>query len=336
MPSSRPSLPAMMTAITIPAPGGPEALVPAQVPVPAPGPGQVLIKVAAAGVNRPDVLQRQGRYPVPPGASPLPGLEAAGEVVAVGPGAARFKLGDQVTALLNGGGYAHYAIAEEGAALPIPPGVPVQEAAAMPETFFTVWHNVFQRGALKAGETLLVHGGSSGIGTTAILLAKAFSANVIVTAGSPAKCDACAKLGADHAINYKAEDFAAAVAKATGGKGADVILDMVGGSYMARNLDAAAVDGRIVQIAFQEGAETQMNVAKLMMKRLTWTGSTLRPRTNAFKSALRADIEAKVWPLVAAGTIRPVMDRSFPLTDAAAAHRRMESGDLIGKIVLIP
>jgi len=331
-----PDLPAMMTAITIPTPGGPEALVPAQVPVPTPGPGQLLIKVAAAGVNRPDVLQRQGRYPVPPGASPLPGLEAAGDVVAAGPGASRFKPGDRITALLNGGGYAEYAIAEEGAALPVPAGLPMLEAAAIPETFFTVWHNVFQRGGLKVGETLLVHGGSSGIGTAAIKLAKAFGARIIVTAGSPAKCEACAKLGADHAIDYKTEDFVAAVAKATGGKGADVILDMVGGGYMARNLDAAAVDGRIVQIAFQEGAETQINVAKLMMKRLTWTGSTLRPRTNDFKAALRADLEAKVWPLIAAGTVRPVMDRSFPLTEAAAAHARMESGDLIGKIVLIP
>jgi len=331
-----PNLPATMTAITIPSPGGPEALLPAQVPVPAPGPGQLLIKLAAAGVNRPDVLQRQGRYPVPPGASPLPGLEAAGDVVAAGPGASRFKPGDRITALLNGGGYAEYAIAEEGAALPVPAGLPMLEAAAIPETFFTVWHNVFQRGGLKVGETLLVHGGSSGIGTAAIKLAKAFGARIIVTAGSPAKCEACAKLGADHAIDYKTEDFVAAVAKATGGKGADVILDMVGGGYMARNLDAAAVDGRIVQIAFQEGAETQINVAKLMMKRLTWTGSTLRPRTNDFKAALRADLEAKVWPLIAAGTVRPVMDRSFPLTEAAAAHARMESGDLIGKIVLIP
>ena len=330
------NLPDTMTAIVIVAPGGPEALQAVEIPVPRPGPGQLLLKAAAAGVNRPDVLQRQGRYPVPPGASPLPGLEAAGEVVAIGPGTHRFKSGDRVTALLNGGGYAQYAIIEEGAALPIPGGLPVQEAAAMPETLFTVWHNVFQRGGLRPGERLLVHGGSSGIGTTAILLGKALGAEVLVTAGSAAKCAACRTLGADYAFNYKTEDWVAAVAKATGGRGADVILDMVGGGYMARNLEAAAVDGRIVQIAFMDGAETPMNVAKLMLKRLTWTGSTLRPRTNAFKAALAADIEKMVWPLVAAGKIRPVMDQSFPLRNAAAAHRRMEAGDHIGKIVLLP
>ena len=330
------NLPDTMTAIVIAAPGGPEALQTVEIPVPRPGPGQLLLKVAAAGVNRPDVLQRQGRYPVPPGASPLPGLEAAGEVVAIGPGTHRFKSGDRVTALLNGGGYAQYAIIEEGAALPIPGGLPVQEAAAMPETLFTVWHNVFQRGGLRPGERLLVHGGSSGIGTTAILLGKAFGAEVLVTAGSAAKCAACRTLGADYAFNYKTEDWVAAVAKATGGRGADVILDMVGGGYMARNLEAAAVDGRIVQIAFMDGAEIPMNVAKLMLKRITWTGSTLRPRTNAFKAALAADIEKMVWPLVAAGKIRPVMDQSFPLRNAAAAHRRMEAGDHIGKIVLLP
>ena len=330
-----PKLPETMTAIAISAPGGPEVLQAVELPVPKPGPGQLLLKVAAAGVNRPDVLQRQGRYPVPPGASLLPGLEAAGEVVAVGTETRRFKVGDVVTGLLNGGGYAQYAILEEGAALPVPAGLSMREAAAMPETFFTVWHNVFQRGCLKAGERLLVHGGSSGIGTTAILLGKAFGAEVLVTAGSAAKCAACLKLGADHAIDYKAGDWVAAVASLTGGKGADVILDMVGGGYMARNLEAAAVDGRIAQIAFLDGADTPMNVAKLMMKRLTWTGSTLRPRTNAFKAMLAAELEAKVWPLVAAGKIRPVMDQSFPLREAAAAHRRMEGGDHIGKIVLV-
>jgi putative PIG3 family NAD(P)H quinone oxidoreductase len=328
-------IPETMTAITIPVPGGPEALTPATMPVPRPGPGQLLLKVAAAGVNRPDVLQRQGLYPVPPGASPLPGLEAAGEVVALGDGTRRYKVGDSVTALLNGGGYAEYALVEEGAALPVPSGLSMTEAAALPETVFTVWHNVFERGGLQAGETLLAHGGSSGIGTTAIQLAKAFGAKVIVTAGSPEKCAACVALGADHAIDYRAEDFVAAVAKATGGAGADVILDMVGGSYMARNLDAAAPDGRIVQIAFQEGARTDMNVSKLMMKRLTWTGSTLRPRTNAFKARLASEIEAKLWPLVAAGKLRPVMNSTFPLAEAAAAHARMESGSLIGKIVLV-
>ncbi len=330
-----PTIPDAMTAITIPQPGGPEALTPARAPVPQPGRGQLLIKVAAAGVNRPDVLQRQGLYPVPPGASPLPGLEAAGEVVAVGADARRYQVGDAVTALLNGGGYAEYALVEEGAALPIPAGLTMIEAAALPETVFTVWHNVFQRGGLKAGERLLVHGGSSGIGTTAIQLAKAFGAEVIVTAGSEEKCAACVALGADHAIDYRQEDFVAAVQKVTAGKGVDVILDMVGGAYMARNLDAAAPDGRIVQIAFQSGATLEMNVAKLMMKRLTWTGSTLRPRTNAFKAQLAAEVERHVWPLVVAGTMRPVIDRTFPLADAAAAHARMEAGAHIGKIVLV-
>jgi len=273
---------------------------------------------------------------LPPNASPLPGLEAAGEVVAVGPGVTRFGVGAMVTALLNGGGYAEFALVEEGAALPVPAGLPLAEAAAIPETFFTVWHNVFQRGGLKAGETLLVHGGSSGIGTTAILLGKAFGATVIVTAGSPDKCAACMKLGADHAVDYRAEDFVAAVSRITEGKGADLILDMVGGAYVGRNMEAVAFDGRIVQIAFLEGGEVPVNLGKLMMKRLTWTGSMLRPRTNAFKAALRAEIEAKVWPLVTAGRVRPVMDRTFPLKDAAAAHRRMESGELIGKMVLIP
>lgn len=331
-----PNLPATMLAITIPVPGGPEALVLASAPVPMPGPHQLLIKVAAAGVNRPDVLQRQGRYPVPANASPLPGLEAAGEIAAIGADVTGFRPGDRVTALLNGGGYAAYALAPEGAALPVPAGLPLVEAAALPETVFTVWHNVFQRGGLKAGETLLVHGGSSGIGTTAIQLAKAFGATVIVTAGLAEKCEACVRLGADHAIDYKTEDFVAAVARMTGGKGADLILDMVGGSYIARNLEAAAFDGRIVQIAFLESAETPVNVGKLMFKRLTWTGSTLRPRTDAFKAALRADIEAKVWPLVAAGKVRPVIERTFALAEAAAAHARMESGELIGKLVLLP
>jgi len=236
---------------------------------------------------------------------------------------------------LNGGGYAQYAVADEGAALPIPPGVSLIEAAALPETVFTVWHNVFERGGLKAGERLLVHGGSSGIGTVAIQLAKAFGAEVLVTAGSPEKCAACRALGADHAIDYRTEDFVAAVAKATGGKGADVILDMVGGSYMARNLEAAAVDGRIVQIAFQTGASLDMNVSKLMMKRLTWTGSTLRPRANDFKARLAGEIERHVWPLLASGKLRPVMDQQFPLAEAAAAHARMEVGSHIGKIVLL-
>ena len=333
MPS--PSLPESMTAVVIDKPGGPEVLVPRTLPVPRPGPGQVLLKVAAAGVNRPDVLQRQGLYPVPPGASPLPGLEAAGEVAAVGDGTIRFKPGDRITALLNGGGYAQYAVVEEGSALPVPASLPIEQAAAIPETFFTVWHNVFERGALQSGERILVHGGASGIGTTAILLGKAFGAEVLVTAGGPERCAACRKVGADHAIDHRSEDYVQAVAKATGGKGVDVILDMVGGPYMARNLDAAAPDGRIVQIAFLQGPRLEMDVGKLMLKRLTWTGSTLRPRTNAFKAHLARELEAKVWPLIAAGKLRPVMDQTFPLAQAAAAHARMEAGSHIGKIVLV-
>ena len=331
-----PAIPETMTAIAIARPGGPEVLVPTTMAVPKPAAGQLLIKVAAAGVNRPDIMQRQGNYPVPPGASPLPGLEASGEVVAAGPGTTRFQIGDTIAALLNGGGYAQYALVEEGSALPVPAGLTAMEAAAMPETFFTVWHNVFERGALKAGETLLVHGGSSGIGTTAIQLGKAFGAEVIVTAGSAGKCAACVALGARHAIDYRTQDFVAEVARLTGGKGADVILDMVGGSYAARNLDAAAMDGRIVQIAFLEGPNVEMSIAKLMLKRLTWTGSTLRPRTNAFKAHLAAELEAKVWPMAAAGKLKPVMDHSFPLENAADAHRRMEAGSHIGKIVLVP
>ena len=330
------TLPETMTAITITAPGGPDVLQPATVAVPKPGTGQLLMKVMAAGVNRPDVLQREGKYPVPPGASPLPGLEAAGEVVALGPECQRYAVGDKITALLNGGGYAEFAIAEEGAALPVPSGLSMTEAGAIPETFFTVWHNVFERGGLKAGETLLVHGGSSGIGTTAIMLGKAFGADVLVTVGSVEKSKACVRLGARVAINYNTWDFVEAVAESTGGKGANVILDMVGGSYMTRNLDAAAMDGRIVQIAFLDGPVLEMNVAKLMMKRLTWTGSTLRPRTNAFKAHLASELEQKVWPLIASGKLRPVMDQTFSLVQAAAAHRRMEAGTHIGKIVLVP
>ena len=328
------TLPATMTAIAIRAPGGPEVLVPEQRPVPAPGPGEVLVKVAAAGVNRPDVMQRMGLYPPPKGATDIPGLEIAGTVVALGAGVTRWKSGDQVTALVVGGGYAEYCLAVETHALPIPPALSAVEAAAMPETFFTVWHNVFERGGLKAGETLLVHGGSSGIGTTAILLAKSFGARVMVTAGSEEKCEACRKLGADLAINYKAEDFVAAVKQATGGKGAEVILDMVGGDYIERNYEAAAVEGRVVQIAFQGAAKATVNYMRLMLKRLHHTGSTLRARANADKAAIAGAIEAKVWPLVAAGKVRPVIDRTFPLVQAAAAHARMETSQHIGKIVL--
>jgi putative PIG3 family NAD(P)H quinone oxidoreductase len=328
------SLPQTMEAIAISKLGGPEVLKADRLPVPKPGPGQLLIKVGAAGVNRPDVLQRQGLYPVPPNASPLPGLEAAGEVVSVGADCKRYRLGDQVTALLNGGGYAEFALVQEGAALPKPDRLSLIEAAAMPETVFTVWHNVFERGHLQAGETLLVHGGASGIGTTAIQIAKALGATVIVTARSADKCAACLKLGADHAINYRDQDFVAAVADLTGGRGADVILDMAGGDYLARNMDAAAVEGRIVQIAFQNGNKHEIDVSKIMVKRLTWTGSTLRPRTDAFKARLAAEVEKHVWPLIAEGTVRPVMDSTFPLREAALAHSRIEDSSHIGKIVL--
>jgi putative PIG3 family NAD(P)H quinone oxidoreductase len=328
------SLPSTMTAIAIRAPGGPEVLVPETRPVPTPGAGEILVKVAAAGVNRPDVMQRRGLYPPPAGATDILGLEVAGSVVACGEGVTRWKAGDQVTALVIGGGYAQYCIAVEGHALPVPQGVAAAEAAAMPETFFTVWHNVFERGGLAEGETLLVHGGSSGIGTTAIQLAKSFGAHVIVTAGSAEKCEACRKLGADVAVDYKTEDFVAAVKQATGGKGANVILDMVGGDYIERNYEAAAVEGRIVQIAFQASPKATVNFMRIMLKRLHHTGSTLRSRANADKTAVARAIETQVWPLVATGKVRPVMDKTFPLADAAAAHARMESSQHIGKIVL--
>jgi NADPH:quinone reductase len=328
------SLPETMTAIAIRAPGGPEMLVPEQRPVPRPGPGEILVKVGAAGVNRPDVMQRLGLYPPPKGAPDIPGLEVAGTVAACGEGVTRWKTGDAVTALVVGGGYAPYCIAVADHALPIPTGISVVEAAAMPETFFTVWHNVFERGGLKSGETLLAHGGSSGIGTTAIQLGKNFGARVITTAGSAEKCEACRKLGADLAINYKSEDFVAATKQATAGKGADVILDIIGGDYVERNYEAAAVEGRIVQIAFQGSPKATVNFMRLMLKRLHHTGSTLRSRSNDDKAAIARAIEAKVWPLVAAGKVRPVIDSTFPLAEAAAAHARMESSQHIGKIVL--
>ena len=328
------TLPSTMTAIAIRAPGGPDVLVPETRPVPAPGTGEILIKVAAAGVNRPDVMQRRGLYPPPAGTTDIPGLEVAGSVVACGEGATRWKVGDQVTALVIGGGYAEYCLAVEGHALPIPQGVSAAEAAAMPETFFTVWHNVFERGGLTEGETLLVHGGSSGIGTTAIQLAKSFGARVIVTAGSAEKCEACRKLGADVAIDYKTEDFVAAVKDATDRKGANVILDMVGGDYIERNYEAAAVEGRIVQIAFQASPKATVNFMRIMLKRLHHTGSTLRSRANADKTAIARAIATQVWPLVATGKVRPVMEKTFRLADAADAHARMESSQHIGKIVL--
>ena len=328
-------LPAQMTVIGISKPGGPEVLIPETRAVPAPGPDEILIKVAAAGVNRPDVAQRSGSYPPPPGASDLPGLEIAGEVVAVGSSAKKHKLGDKVMSLVAGGGYAQYCLAQDAQAIAVPPNLSIKEAGATSETLMTVWHNVFERGGLKAGETLLIHGGSSGIGTMAIQLAKAFGAKAIVTVGSQDKADACLKLGADHAINYKTQDFVAEVKTMTGGKGCDVILDMVGGDYVERNYDAAAVEGRIVQIALLGGAKATITIGKLMVKRLHHTGSTLRPRSNADKAAMVAAIEAKVMPLVREGRVKPLIDSSFPLEKAADAHRRMETSEHIGKIVLL-
>jgi putative PIG3 family NAD(P)H quinone oxidoreductase len=327
-------LPAQMTVIGISKPGGPEVLVPETRAVPAPGESEILIKVAAAGVNRPDVAQRSGVYPPPPGASDLPGLEVAGEVVALGAGVTRHRLGDRVMSLVAGGGYAQYCLAQDAQAIAVPPALSMLEAGATPETLMTVWHNVFERGGLKSGETLLIHGGSSGIGTMAIQLAKAFGSKVIVTVGSRDKADACLRLGADHAINYKTEDFVAAVKSATSKAGANVILDMIAGDYVERNYDAAAVEGRIVQIATLGGVKANVNFAKLMVKRLHHTGSTLRPRSNTDKAAMVAAIEAKVMPLLREGRVKPLMDSTFPLEKAADAHRRMESSEHIGKIVL--
>jgi NADPH2:quinone reductase len=328
------NIPETMTAITIPVPGGPDALVPGERPVPKPKMGEVLIAVQAAGVNRPDVLQRQGGYPPPPGAPDIPGLEIAGTIIAVGEGVPQGNIGRTVMALVAGGGYAQYCCAALANTLTIPAGLSVTEGSAIPETFFTVWHNVFQRGGLRRGEIFLVHGGTSGIGTTAIQLAKAFGATVIATAGSQAKCDACLKLGADHAINYRSADFVAECGRITGGKGVNLILDMVGGSYIERNWEAAAFDGRIVQIAFLESPKVQLNFAKLMMKRLTHTGSTLRIRDIGFKAQIARELQASVWPLIEAGTVKPVMDSTFKLEQASAAHARMEAGSHVGKIVL--
>ena len=329
-----PELPETMRAIRVAAPGGPEAMVLADAPRPSPGAGEILVKVEAAGVNRVDVMQRRGVYPPPPGAPDILGLEVAGEVVALGPGASRHALGARVAALVPGGGYAEYCLAHESNALPIPRGLSAVEAAAIPEAFFTVWTNVFERGALKAGETLLAHGGSSGIGTTAIQLAKAFGSRVIATAGSDEKARECVRLGADRAINYRNEDFVAATLAATDGKGADVILDMVGGDYVARNYAAAAIDGRIVQIAFLSGQRVEIDLRVLMAKRLFHTGSMLRPLSVGEKAAIAEALRAKVWPLLAEGRCKPVIDSVFPLAEAAEAHRRMESSAHIGKIVL--
>ena len=326
--------PPHMTAMAIRAPGGPEMLIPEERPVPQPGPGEILVKVAAAGVNRPDVMQRMGLYPPPKGAPDIPGLEIAGEVVALGDSVTRWKPGDKVMALVIGGGYAEYCLTHEGHALPVPQNISMSEAGAIPETFFTVWHNVFERGGLKSGETLLVHGGTSGIGTTAIQLAQAFGAKVITTAGSPEKCEAARKLGADLAINYKSEDFVAATKNFTGGKGADVILDMVGGDYIERNYEAAGVEGRIVQIAFQGSPKATVDFRRIMLKRLHHTGSTLRSRSVDDKTAIAGAVAEKVLPLIASGKVKPIMDSSFPLREAAAAHARMETSAHIGKIVL--
>ena len=327
-------LPETMTAIAIPKPGGPEALKPETRPLPKPGPTEVLVRVAAAGVNRPDVMQRMGIYPPPPGAPDIPGLEIAGDVVALGDKVTRIRVGDKVTALVPGGGYAEYCVADEAIALPVPKGLSMIEAAALPETFFTVWHNMMERGALKAGETVLIHGGTSGIGTTAIMIAKAFGARVIATAGSAEKCAACRKLGADVAINYKTDDFVAATLAATGGRGADLIIDIIGGDYVDRNFEAAALEGRVVQVSVQQGPIAKVDVRRLMQKRLTHTGSTLRPRPVPEKATIARGLLATVWPLIEAGKISPVIDSTFPLADAPKAHARMESSAHIGKIVL--
>lgn len=328
------NFPETMTAIGFDAPGGPEVLQPVTLPVPRPGPRQVLVKVAFAGVNRPDVVQRKGSYPPPPGASPIPGLEIAGRVAALGEGVVDLIPGQAVCALVSGGGYAQYCLAEAGHCLPVPEGVPLDEAAALPETLFTVWHNVFERGYAREGETILVHGGTSGIGTMAIMLGRHFGLEVIVTCGSPEKCARALEIGAAHAIDYKAADFVDEVARLTGGKGVNLVLDMVAGSYVARNLQCLAEDGRHVTIAVQGGAKAEINMAVVMRRRYTLTGSTLRPRSNAFKALLAQEIRANAWPLVEEGALRPVMDARFPLVDAAAAHARMEAGDHVGKIVL--
>jgi NADPH2:quinone reductase len=328
-------LPATMTAIAIAQPGGPDVLVPEVRPLPVPGERQLLVKVAAAGVNRPDVAQRQGVYPPPPGAPDIPGLELAGEVVALGPGITRWKAGDRLTALVAGGGYAEYALVDEDLALPVPTGLSMIEAACLPETFFTVWTNVFERGALRHGEWLLIHGGSSGIGTTAIQLAKAFGARVIATAGSDDKVTACRALGADIALNYRSEDFVAVAREATGKRGVDVILDMVAGEYIPRDIDCAATGGRIVVIATLGGALSTIDIRRIMMKRLTLTGSTLRPRSVAEKAAIARALAAKVWPLLGAGKLKPQMFATFPLSEAAQAHALMESSAHIGKIALV-
>ena len=327
-------IPQTMIAVGFDAPGAPEVLRAEELAVPRPGAGQVLIKVSHAGVNRPDVIQRQGFYPPPPGASPIPGLEISGEIVALGDGVDRVQLGRQVCALVSGGGYAQYCLAMVDHCLPVPEGLSMAEAAALPETLFTVWHNVFERGWAKEGETILVHGGTSGIGSMAIMLGKLFELTVIVTCGGAEKCAAALEIGADHAIDYKAADFVEEVKRITGGTGVQLVLDMVAGDYVARNLQCLAEDGRHVTIAVQGGAKAELNMAQVMVRRLTLSGSTLRPRSNQFKALLAEEIAQLAWPLVEQGRLRPVMARSFPLRDAASAHALMESGAFIGKIVL--
>src|SRR5689334_6298223 len=326
------AIPSSMRAVEITQPGGPEVLKVGTRPVPVPKAGEVLIKVAAAGVNRPDTMQRAGNYPVPPGASDIPGLELAGSIIALGDGVRNWRVGDTATALVQGGGYAEYCAAPAPQCLPIPKGMTAVEAASLPETFFTVWSNVFDRARLAPGESFLVQGGSSGIGVTAIQMVKAFGHAVFATAGSKEKCEACQKLGADRAIDYKTEDFAAVVKEATGGRGVDVILDMVGGDYVDRELKCLADDGRIVLIAFLGGSRANLNLNEILRRRLVVTGSTLRPRPVEFKGAIAAKLREKVWPLVEAGRIRPVIYETFPLDQAARAHELMESGRHIGKI----
>jgi putative PIG3 family NAD(P)H quinone oxidoreductase len=323
-----------MLAIEIREPGGPEVLVAAERPTPGPAAGEVLIRVAAAGVNRPDIFQRLGRYPPPPGASDIPGLEVAGTIDAVGSGVRGWKTGEAVCALVAGGGYAEYCSAPSPQCLPVPRGLDMTAAAAIPETFFTVWTNVFDRGRLKAGESILIHGGSSGIGTTAIQLAHARGSRVFATAGSAEKCAACERLGAERAINYRDADFAAAIKEATGSRGVDVVLDMVGGDYFARNIDVLAVEGRLVEIATLKGVKAEVNIQTIMQRRLTITGSTLRARPIADKGAIAAAVHQHVWPLLESGAVKPIIHGTFPLRDAAGAHRLMESSAHIGKIVL--
>jgi NADPH:quinone reductase len=323
-----------MSVIEIAAPGGPEQLRLTTRPVPRCGEGEVLVRVAAAGVNRPDVMQRQGRYPPPPGASDLPGLEISGEIAAIGPGVSGLSPGERVLALLPGGGYAQYAVAAAPLCLPVPDGVTMIEAGAIPETYFTVWTNLFQRGGCKSGDTVLIHGGTSGIGTTAIQLGTAFGARVFATAGSPQKCRVCEQLGAARGIDYSKEDFVEVIRAETSGAGVDLILDMVAGAYVARNIDAAAIEGRIVTISLLGGARAEINMGLIMQKRLTLTGSTLRTRTIAQKAIVAEAVRKNVWPLLKAGRAKPVIHASFPLAQAAAAHALMESSQHIGKIVL--